>query len=272
MTPSEQTWAFDTVRAFDGVAADYHRTNIGNPILEHMRGRSLAMLRRHVPTGADLLDLGCGPGTDHQQMVAAGYRVTGIDASPGMVRQARARAARLEGAPRPVVLCQSIDELATFPDGSFDAAFSNFGPLNCVTDLASVAAQLHGVLRPDGVLVASVINRLCPWEMALYAVRGPWARAFTRLRRGRVGVPLDGGTVWMQYYSPGAFTREFQRVGFAVRALEGLSVVAPPPYIETFAARHPSLVSGLLTADAAVGGWPGLRALGDHFLIVMHRA
>ena len=47
---------------------------------------------------------------------------------------------------------------------AFDAAFSNFGPLNCVEDLPAVARQLHEVLRPGGVLVASVIGRVCPWE------------------------------------------------------------------------------------------------------------
>ena len=271
MMPPDQAWGLETARAFDGVAGDYHRTNSENPILRHMRQRSLSMLQRCVPAGADLIDLGCGPGTDHAAMVAAGYCVTGIDASSAMVHEARARAARLDGPHRPVVLCRSIEQLAKFPQASFDAAFSNFGPLNCVADMASAAEQLHDVLRPGGQLVASVIGRVCPWEIALYVARGQWVRALTRLRRGPVGVPLDGGTVWMHYVSPGEFTRVFERAGFAVRALEGLGVVAPPPYLEAFAARHPSLVSRLLAVDDTVGAWPLLRAMGDHFLVVLQR-
>lgn len=271
MIPGRQAWAIDTAQAFDGVAGDYHRTNTANPILQHMRGRSMAMLRRYVPAGADLIDLGCGPGTDHAAMVAAGYVVTGIDASPEMVREARVRAAGLQGPHRPVVLCRSIDHVATFPPGSFDAAFSNFGPLNCVDDLAATAAHLHEILRPGGVLVASVIGRACPWEVALFAARGEWRRAVTRWRRGPVGVSLEGGTVWMRYVSPGAFTRVFGTAGFTVRALEGLGVVAPPPYLEGFAARRPELVARLLAVDEAVGGWPGLRAMGDHFLVAVQR-
>lgn len=271
MIPAGQAWAFDTARAFDGVAGDYHRTNTENPILQHMRGRSMTMLRRYVPAGADLLDLGCGPGTDHAAMVAAGYVVTGIDASPEMVREARARAAALAGPHRPVILCRSIDQVGKFQPASFDAAFSNFGPLNCVDDLAAAAAQLHEVLRPGGVLVASVIGRVCPWEVALYASRGQWARAVTRWRRGPVGVPLEGGTVWMRYVSPGEFTRVFEAAGFALRTLEGLGVVAPPPYLEGLAARRPALVARLLAADDAVGGWPLLRAMGDHFLVAVQR-
>ncbi len=271
MMPPAQARAVDTARAFDGVADDYHRTNSENPILTHMRRRSLAMLRRYVPAGADLLDLGCGPGTDHAAMVEAGYSVTAIDVSLAMVCEARARAAHLDGPHRPVVLCQSIDQVAKFRTASFDAVFSNFGPLNCVADLAGTAGELHDVLRPGGVLVASVIGRLCPWEIAFYVARGQWARAFTRLRRGPVGVPLEGGTVWMRYISPGEFTRVFEGAGFTVRGLEGLGVVAPPPYLDAFAARHPALVARLLAADEVVGRWPVMRAMGDHFLVVVQR-
>ncbi len=228
VTPGGQAWAIDTARAFDGVAGDYHRTNTANPILQHMRGRSMAMLRRYVPAGADLIDLGCGPGTDHAAMMNAGYVVTGIDASPEMVREAQVRAARLQGPHRPVVICRSIDHVATFPPGSFDAAFSNFGPLNCVDDLAG--------LEDGGGLDA-----------------------------------LEGGTVWMRYVSPGAFMRVFGTAGFRLRALEGLGVVAPPPYLEGFAARRPELVARLLAVDEAVGGWPVLRAMGDHFLVAVQR-
>lgn len=260
-----------TAEAFDGVAAEYDRTNTANPILRAMRRRTLDVLRQHVPPGAALIDLGCGPGTDHPAMAAAGYRVTGIDTSLEMVREAQVTAARLDRACRPTILCRSIDHLREFPHASFDAAFSNFGPLNCVPDLADTARQLHGVLRRGGVLVASVMGRLCPWEIALYLSRGDTGRAFLRFRRGPVGVPLKGGTVWTRYVAPGEFTRAFEAAGFARLRLSALGLVAPPPYLEAFAARRPALVSRLLSIDETIGEWLGLRAAGDHFLIVLRR-
>src|SRR4051794_22475591 len=89
----------ETQRAFDGVAVGYDRANAANPGLCQMRRRALATLLRHVPTGARVLDLGCGPGTDEPALAAAGYRVTAIDWSPAMVAAARVRVsdARLDG-------------------------------------------------------------------------------------------------------------------------------------------------------------------------------
>lgn len=272
MRTQAQTWTSDTSRAFDAVAGEYDHTNQENPILRHMRARSFATLRRVVPPGAALLDLGCGPGTDHAAMVSAGYVVTAIDASPHMVRQAQGRAAMMDDARRPVVLCRSIGGVSAFAPASFDAAFSNFGPLNCVPDLAGCARQIHDVLRPGGVLVASVIGRLCPWEIAVYLSRGDLRRAALRFRRGPVAVPLKDGTVWTQYYSPRVFTRVFEAAGFSARLQRGMGVIAPPPYLEAWASRHPALAARLLRWDAAVSGWPGVRAMGDHFLVVLQRS
>jgi ubiquinone/menaquinone biosynthesis C-methylase UbiE len=271
LTRSAIVQAFETARAFDAVAGEYDRTNRANPILTHMRERALNVLRAHVEPGSALLDIGCGPGTDHPAMLAAGFRVTGIDVSPGMVREARRRAAALGAGEQPAILHRSIDELSHFAPRSFDAAFSNFGPLNCVADLAQAAWQIHEVLRPGGVFVASVIGRICPWEIALYLSRGQIDRAFLRFRTGMVSVPLKDRSVWMQYVTPAQFRRAFESTGFVECGLQGIGVVAPPPYLERFASRHPMLTSTLLAADDAIGRLPLFRATGDHFLMVLRR-
>lgn len=261
----------ETARAFDMVAHEYDRTNRANPILEDMRRRSLAMLRRYVPAGAELLDIGCGPGTDQAALLAAGYCLTAIDASPAMVQQARRSAERLAPAHRPTILCRSVEQLGKFQPGSFDAAFSNFGPLNCAADLCEVARQLHDVLRPGGVLVASVIGRICPWEVALYLSRGNVRRAALRFRRGQVPVPLKHETVWTTYLTPAACARAFASAGFTRREHVALGVASPPPYMDAWAVRRPGFVSRLLQVDEAVSGWPILRSMGDHFIIVLQR-
>jgi SAM-dependent methyltransferase len=264
----------DTQRAFDGVAGSYDRSNAANPILCAMRARVHATLAGCVPPGAHLLDLGCGPGTDATDLAAKGYRVTAIDWSPAMVEEARRRVHDEDVADRVDVQHLGIHELdrlerAVVP---FDAAYSDFGPLNCVVDLRAAAHRIADRLKPGGVLVASVIGRICPWEIALYVARGDLARAVVRFRRGLVPVPLDEGTVWTQYFSPHEFEAIFAAAGFTRVSLRALGLFVPPPYLRAFAERHRVLVAGLQRAEDRCGGWPVLRAWGDHFLIVLRKA
>jgi SAM-dependent methyltransferase len=261
----------ETRLAFDGVASAYDRSNTENPLLAAMRERVLDTVRRWVPAGAHLLDLGCGPGTDHDALAKSGYRITAVDWSPAMVAEARRRALERQLTERVAVHqlgIQEIDELAPL---CFDAASSNFGPLNCVPDLAEAARLIHARVKPGGVFVASVIGRITPWEIALYAARGDWTRVRVRFASGFVGVPLNGGRVWTRYYSPAEFEASFRRAGFTRLSLRTLGLVTPPPYLEAFARRHPTLVSALQAIEDSVAGWPLLRTCGDHFLIVMRR-
>jgi SAM-dependent methyltransferase len=184
--------------------------------------------------------------------------VTAIDWSHGMVDEARRRVAAAGLIDRVDVLHVGIHELDRLAPVQFDAAYSNFGPLNCVDDLAGAAQLIAGRLRPGGILVASMIGRVCPWEIALYLARGPWRRAAVRFRRDPVPVPLEGRTVWTRYHTPAEVEHTFAAAGFTRASLRTLGLFAPPPYLEAFASRHPHLGLG-----AAAPRGSGRRLAGD---------
>ncbi len=261
-----------TQLAFDAVAATYDRANAENPILCAMRDRSRATFEQFVPSGSRVLDLGCGPGTDAVPLARRGDRVTAIDWSPAMVEEARRRVREVGLESNVRVEHLGIHQLDALAPDVFDAAYSNFGPLNCVPDLGVAATALAHRLRAGGMLVASVIGRICPWELALFTARADWSRALIRFQREAVAVPLEGRTVWTRYYTPRQFARVFEIAGFEVRSLRALGLVAPPPYMEAFAKRRPVLVERLQRLEDRVARWPVLRTWGDHFLIVLTRA
>ena len=261
----------ETQQAFDGVAPAYHRSNVGNPLLEAMRRRVRRTVERHATPGSHLLDLGCGPGTDAAPFAARGYRVTAVDSSPAMAAEARNRVRDQRLEERVDVLRLGIHELDRLAPATFDAAYSNFGPLNCVPDLAATARLIAGRLRRGGVLVASVIGRLCPWEIALFAARRDWARLRVRFAPGFTPVPLEGRIVWTHYYRPSEFASAFGEAGFETIEQRALALFAPPPYLDAFAMRHAALVAALQRLDDVAGAWPVLRGAGDHFLVVMRK-
>jgi SAM-dependent methyltransferase len=154
--------------------------------------------------------------------------------------------------------------------GTYDGAYSNLGPLNCVPDLADVSRECARLLKPGGALVFTVIGRICPWEIAHYLRRRQWARVKVRYARNVVPVSMNKHTIWTRYYGPREFYRAFKR-HFTLEHFRGLCVFAPPPYLTWIREKHPRSYDRLWRLDRRVSGWPLLRGIGDHFLMVMRK-
>jgi SAM-dependent methyltransferase len=261
----------DTQRAFDEVAAGYDGALGNNTLIQAVRARTLAAVTRSVAPGSALLDLGCGTGLDAVALGRQGYPVTAIDWSANMVGQTRERASRAGNIGIVAVHQVGIHELERLPAGTFDGAYSNLGALNCVPDLGSAAASIAARLRPGGVLIASVIGRVCPWEVAIFSRKRDWRRAVARWSTKPVAVPLNGCTVWTRYYSPAEFRSTFAAAGFTLRSQRTLGLLVPPPYALAFSDRHPNLLARLQAIEDQIAAWPGIRGWGDHFLVVMER-
>ncbi len=105
-----------------------------------------------LEAGERVLDVATGPGTLALLAARAGAHVTATDFAPAMVERLREHAAEedLETLQAEVMDGQALD----LPDGSFDAAFSNFGII-FFPDRARGFRELHRVLRPEGRAVVT---------------------------------------------------------------------------------------------------------------------
>jgi SAM-dependent methyltransferase len=74
---------------FDAIAEEYD-ASLPAHVVEHYLAKRLAFIRRHTLPGP-ALDLGCGTGLLAERLAAAGYAVTGLDPSRGMLGQLRRR-------------------------------------------------------------------------------------------------------------------------------------------------------------------------------------
>jgi len=268
--PRSTSRLLDTQRAFDGVAGDYDGPSGNNALVQRMRERLWRTVEETFTPGARLLDLGCGTGLDAVHLARRGYQVVALDSSPRMVARTRARAeaAGLLGAvPTEVLDMHQLDHLA---GESFDGVYSNLGAINCALDLPSVARSCAALLRPNGRLVASVIGRWCPWEIAYYGVRGQFRRALLRRSRAAVPVALQGRAVWTRYWTPREFYGAFAP-GFALTHYRALGLFLPPPYLIGLHRRFAALSAALGRLDDRLCTLPPARDLGDHFLMVLTR-
>lgn len=93
-----------------------------------------------------ILDLGCGDGQLTERIAASGASVTAIDASSQMVAAARALG---------IAADEGSAESLPYPDGAFDAVFSN-AVLHWVRGQDAMLAQVRRVLRPGGRFAAEM--------------------------------------------------------------------------------------------------------------------
>jgi SAM-dependent methyltransferase len=261
----------DTRTAFDSVAADYDGPRGNNALIQDMRREMWRWLDDSFPRESHLLDIGCGTGLDAVRMAQRGHRVLATDWSPRMVERTRGRAADAHVNDRVRTAAIGAQELERIEGSAiFDGVYSNLGPLNCLPDLRPVARECSRLVKTGGRLVFTVIGRWCPWEIAHYAGRADWRRVSVRFARRMMPVRMNGHTVWTRYWTPMELYRTFAEE-FALVHCRALCLFAPPPYMTSLRERHPAWFERLWRWDRYAGGWPLLRGLGDHFLIVMAR-
>jgi len=265
----DESQLLDTQRAFDSVAADYDGPRGNNALIQRMRDTMWRTVRKELPPGSRLLDLGCGTGIDAVEFALRGYRVVASDWSPRMIERTHDRAAAAGVEAQVAAVHVGVHQLDRLK-GEFDGIYSNFGPLNCAPDMGAVAAECARLLRPGGKLVFSVIGRICPWEAGYYLFKGRFKRAFVRAARGVTPVGMNRHTIWTRYYLPREFYRAFAP-HFALDDYRALSLFMPPPYLVDFHDRHRDACERLGRLDDRYGALPLLRDMGDHFLITMHR-
>jgi SAM-dependent methyltransferase len=105
--------------------------------------------------GRTILEVGCGAAMCSRWLAGQGASPVAFDVSSGMLRHARAAAART-GIDVPLV--QADAQHLPFRDDSFDLVFTSFGAVAFVADSARVMREAARVLRPGGRWVFSTTH------------------------------------------------------------------------------------------------------------------
>ena len=104
---------------------------------------------------SEVLEVGCGIGTDGAAFARAGARYTGVDASPTALELAREKFT-LEDLPGTFVHASAVR--LPFADATFDLVYSH-GVIHHIEETDVAIAEFHRVLRPGGTALVMVYHR-----------------------------------------------------------------------------------------------------------------
>src|SRR5215831_8190208 len=114
-------------------------------VVDRTRPKYVSLLLDSLPSGADVLELGCGGGAPTTQQLANRFRVTGVDISERQIELAR------QTVRRAMFVCDDMTRVS-FPPDSFEAVAS-FYAFNHLPfgELPGFLRRIAGWLRPGGL-------------------------------------------------------------------------------------------------------------------------
>jgi SAM-dependent methyltransferase len=243
---------------FDALAAEYDDTFTDSAIGSAMRQAVWRRMGELWPAGRRVVELNCGTGVDAAWLAARGVDVVATDAAAEMVAIARGR-----GVDARQLRAESIADLSSL--GPFDGALSNFGGLNCVSDLGAVVDGIAACVRPGGTALLCIMGPVVPWEWVWYLLHGQPRKAFRRFAKVTWwrGMPI-------RYPSIRSIRRTLTPA-FEIDSVWALGVLIPPSYAEPWAQRHSGALAWLARTERRIERWPGAAQLADHYVVEITR-
>ncbi|HVB76738.1 MAG TPA: class I SAM-dependent methyltransferase [Candidatus Nitrosotalea sp.] len=263
--------ALDAVRSYYQMRGESEWYRLDNPyegaIEQEIHRRALADL---LPVGARVLDLGGGPGRWTIWLLRRGHQVVLADISPTMLAIA-SRELGAAGLRADSVVEADARDLSQFSDGEFDAvlALGPFYHLTAAEDRDRAAREAARVLRPGGILVATVMVRYA-WALGVLLESGSSRIADVRelLATGIYRHPDAGRFTEAHMHAPGEVAPYFEGHGFStLRLLASQSFLnLVQEDVAELAERDPQAYAALLDIAYAAADDPSIAGISGHLL------
>ncbi|HWI91438.1 MAG TPA: methyltransferase domain-containing protein [Flavisolibacter sp.] len=240
-------------------------------IIQYKRERVREHILKYARPGCAMLELNCGSGEDAIYFAKKGFAVHATDASTGMLEVLKQKITKTGYNDEISFEECSFTELERLQvKQSFDYVYSNFGGLNCTSELEKVLSSLNAIVNTRGVVTLVVISKFCLWE-TLMLFKGKFKTAVRRLFSGKGRkAHVEGKFFKCWYYSPSFIKRHLQP-HFDLLSVEGLCTIVPPSYIEKFGEKYPKALQYLKQKeDRLKDKWPW-KFIGDYFIISIRK-
>lgn len=255
----------DVNKAFSRQSLIYDDYDKSNPTLIWMRQQVYKHVLKYLRPNDKILELNSGTGIDAEFFAKQGYKIHCTDLSDGMIEQMKKKFSSEEFSDKITIQQCSFTELDQIGNQKFDFIFSNFGGLNCISDLSQVTKFFQQLLNKGGRVCLVILPPVCPWEI-IQLFRGNFDVAFRRFRKEGSLANVEGIKFLTYYFSAGYVMKSLGK-NFKMLKLESLALFTPIPQMDKIQKKFPRLIRFLNKIDEKICSLFPFNRIGDHIII-----
>lgn len=258
------------INNFDKAAANYDKTFthsvIGRLQRAYVYQHLSKILNERRPE--KILEVNCGTGEDAIWLSKQNFKTTATDISKAMIAVAKSKGEydNLE-----FRQADSNELSSQFTAESFDLIFSNFGGLNCLSEIQLELFFKHtaNLLTDKGRLILVIMPKNTLWEQFYFLAKAKFGKIYRR-KKSRLLANVEGESVITYYYNPKE-TVQLADYYYRFNSVHPIGFFIPPSYLEPFFHNKKKLVGLLDKLETKVQHRPRLSKYADHYLIVFEK-
>lgn len=254
-------------KGFSSIYDEYEKLSLENSIDIARRNFIRNEVNKFMKTNCSMLEINAGSGIDAVYFAKRGVSVLATDIATASEEYINHKIKTLDLNNLKFQKC-SFTELHTIENKKFDCIFSNFGGLNCISDLASVFCQFDTLLNPNGYVSLVIMPPYYPWEMATIFKGNK--NAFRRMTKNGVMANVENHSIKMFYHTPNQVKKAFGE-NFKHIKTQNIGTFYPSAHFASLQ-KNTKIISKLIQFDIWINQLPVIyKGIGDYFIITFQK-
>ena len=254
-------------RGFSSIYDEYEKLSQENNIDIARRNYIRDHINSFLKPNHSILELNAGSGIDAVYFAKKGNPVLATDVAIGSEKHINHKIETLGLTNLRFQKC-SFTALQNIEHEKFDYIFSNFGGLNCVSELGSIFNQFDELLNLNGYVSLVIMPPYYPWEI-ITILKGN-KNAFRRFNKNGALANIKNHPIKTFYHTPNQVKKAFAK-NFKHIATQNIGTFYPSAHFVSLQ-KHKNIISKLIQFDKWINNSPFMvKGVGDYFIITFQK-